>query len=196
MKLSEKCRSGRERVRVVFQRPSGRGGKTPHTFSNDERVAAKGNGDVVVPAWEAPSLEVVDAELALQVLVDTLGPPSLHDDPDEFPLVDVLGQGRKEVVGRLLLAVAPLNEEPLGIGLGIDACRCDSPKREARGEVLFGPFPPGAAPEAVAGLYSQREVANVHRVAPETGLRVSDPNARLGVDTDGVLEAQAAQGLA
>ncbi len=39
-KLSAKWRSGRERLRVVFQRPSGRGGKMPHTFGNDERVAA------------------------------------------------------------------------------------------------------------------------------------------------------------
>jgi hypothetical protein len=72
MKLSAKCRSGRERLRVVAQRPSGRGGKTPHAFSDDERVAAEGDGDVVVPAGEASSFEVVEPDLALQVFVDTL----------------------------------------------------------------------------------------------------------------------------
>ncbi len=64
MKLSAKCLSGLELVRVVFHRPSGRGGETPHAFSDDERVAAEGNGDVVVPAGEAPAFEVVEPELS------------------------------------------------------------------------------------------------------------------------------------
>jgi hypothetical protein len=40
MKLSGKCRSGREGVRVARSLPGGRGGKMPRTFGNDERVAA------------------------------------------------------------------------------------------------------------------------------------------------------------
>jgi hypothetical protein len=49
MKLSEKCRSGRERLRLVSHRPSGRGGNTLQAFGHDERVAAEGDGDVMVP---------------------------------------------------------------------------------------------------------------------------------------------------
>src|SRR6266536_776561 len=148
MKLSAKCRSGREVLRVVAQRPSGRGGKTLHAFGDDERVAAEGDGDVVVPAREASSFEVVEAELALQILVDTLGAPSLHDEPDELSLGDGLGQRREEVVGRLLLAVAPLDEEPLGLALRIDSGRRHSPESEAGGKILLGSFPTGAAAEA------------------------------------------------
>jgi hypothetical protein len=33
---------------------------------------------------------VVDAEFALQVLVDTLRAPSLHYDPDELPLIELV----------------------------------------------------------------------------------------------------------
>src|SRR5262245_47275055 len=47
---SSKWRSGRAVERVVFFLPSGRGGKMPRTFGNDERVAAEDDGDMVMPA--------------------------------------------------------------------------------------------------------------------------------------------------
>jgi hypothetical protein len=40
MKLSSKCRSGRDGVRVARSFPGGRGGEMPRTFGDDERVAA------------------------------------------------------------------------------------------------------------------------------------------------------------
>jgi hypothetical protein len=58
MKLSWKCRSGRELLRDVFQRFSGRGGEMPHTFSDDERVAAEDDGDVVVPAGKSSAFVI------------------------------------------------------------------------------------------------------------------------------------------
>lgn len=54
-------------------------GKTPHAFRDEERVAAEDNGDVVVPAGESTPLVVVETELALEILVDPLGPPALLD---------------------------------------------------------------------------------------------------------------------
>src|SRR5262245_60564877 len=83
MKESGKCRSGRERLRVGTSLPSIRGGKTPHAFSDDEREAAEHDGNVVVPAWEAPSLVVVQAELAFDVLVHALGAVALFDQPHQ-----------------------------------------------------------------------------------------------------------------
>ena len=57
----------------------------PHALGDDERPAAEGDTDVVVPAGEAPAFEVVEPKLSLQVFVETLGPPALHDEPDELP---------------------------------------------------------------------------------------------------------------
>ena len=84
MKLSWKCRSGRDRERVVFHRPSSRGGEMPHTFSDDERVAAKNDGNVVVPSLESSAFVMVQAKFALEILVCTLGSPTLHDEPHEL----------------------------------------------------------------------------------------------------------------
>ncbi len=193
MKLSGKCRSGRERLRVVSQRPSGRGEITLHAFGDDERVAAEGDGDVVVPAAETPSFEVVEAELALQVLVDALGAPALHDDADELSLGDVFGQGREEVVSGLLLAVAPLDEEPLGVALRVGAGRRDSPEGEAGGKILFCPFFSGAAAEAAPLFDPQRQVPHAHRVASAARLRIEQANDRFGIDTDSVVETEFAQ---
>src|SRR5207253_11219596 len=67
MNESGKWRSGRDRLRVATSRPSVRGGKTPHAFSDDEREAAEHDGDVVVPTGEAPPFVVVESELAFQV---------------------------------------------------------------------------------------------------------------------------------
>jgi hypothetical protein len=86
MKLSWKWRSGREELRVGLSLPSGRGGKTPHTFGNDERVAAESDRDVVVPGREVAAFVVVQAEFALEVLVDALGSPALHHQADELLL--------------------------------------------------------------------------------------------------------------
>ncbi len=88
----------------------------PHAFTDDERVAAEGDGNVVVPAWEASSLKVVETEFALEVLVDALGPPPLHHGADELPLRRSLGESREKVVGGFGLAVAPLDEQPLRVG--------------------------------------------------------------------------------
>jgi hypothetical protein len=45
-----KCRSGRAHDRLGLILPSGRGGKMPHSFTYDERVAAKNDGDVMYPS--------------------------------------------------------------------------------------------------------------------------------------------------
>ncbi len=73
MKLSWKWRSGREELRVGVSRPSGRGGETPHPFSNDERVAAQGDRDVMVPAREAAAFVVVQPEFTLEPTLFVIG---------------------------------------------------------------------------------------------------------------------------
>src|SRR4051794_4158428 len=151
MKLSWKWRSGRERLRVGFIRPSGRGGEMPHAFGDDERVAAKGYRDVVVPTRKATALVVVDPELSLQVLVDALGSPALHDEADELLPGDAVRHGDEEVVGRLWRALAPLDEKPEGLLLALGHSRGDNATHgEARPEVLTGAAAPGATSKAPA----------------------------------------------
>src|SRR5438445_367100 len=81
MKESSKWRSGRDSERTVAFLPSGRGGKTPHTFGDDERVAADRDGYMMMPAGEASAFEVVEPELALHVLVHSFRFPSLLNLP-------------------------------------------------------------------------------------------------------------------
>jgi hypothetical protein len=84
MNESWKWRSGRELERQQsFCGPSGRGGKTLRTFSDDERVAAEHDGDVVVPVGESSTFVVVEAELALEILVGALDAPAFLDRSEE-----------------------------------------------------------------------------------------------------------------
>src|SRR5256885_13169432 len=99
-KLSAKWRSGRERLRVDFQRPSGRGGKMPHTFGNDERVAAQNDRDVMVPARKPPAFVVIESEFVLEILVRALDAPALHHAPHQLLLRRSSRQGAEEAVGR------------------------------------------------------------------------------------------------
>nr|WP_157758912.1 hypothetical protein [Cystobacter fuscus] len=92
----------------------------PHAFGDDERVAAKGDGDVVVPTREAAALVVVEPELSLQILVDTLGSPALHDEANELLLCHAARHGDKEVVGWIGLFLAPLDEQPEGFLLPLE----------------------------------------------------------------------------
>src|SRR5271170_7824185 len=103
MNESWKWRSGRERERVGLRSPSGRGGKAPHSFGNDERVAAECDGDVVVPAREAAPLEVIEAQLALEILVQSLGAVPGFDDAHEPLARDAARQRREEILRRLRL---------------------------------------------------------------------------------------------
>jgi hypothetical protein len=88
----------------------------PHAFGDDERVAAKSHGDVVVPTGKATALVAVEPEFSLQ---------ALHDEADELLLCRTARYGDEEVVGRLRLALAPLNEKPEGLllALGYKAAR-------------------------------------------------------------------------
>jgi hypothetical protein len=111
----------------------------PHAFGDDERVAAQSHGVMVVPARKAAAFIVVEAEFALQVLVDSLGPPTLHDKADELLLCHPVRQRDEEVVGRLWLAVAPLDEKPERLLLTLrHSGRDNATQGEARPEGLLG----------------------------------------------------------
>ena len=50
----------------------------PHTFGDDERVAAQDDGDVMVPAGEPPAFIVIESKLVLEILIGALDAPTLH----------------------------------------------------------------------------------------------------------------------
>ena len=77
MKESAKWRSGRDRERTVVTRPGGRGGKSADALSDHEGVAAQDDGNVMMPAREGPTFEMIEPELALEVLVHALSSPAL-----------------------------------------------------------------------------------------------------------------------
>src|ERR1700685_1705552 len=68
MKESAKWRSGRAADRVKGTFAFRRGGKSAGWFRADEGIAPQGDRDVVVPPWKRATLEVVEPELALEVL--------------------------------------------------------------------------------------------------------------------------------
>src|SRR5882724_9396681 len=117
MNESAKWRSGRDSDRVVWCLPSGRGGKTPREFGGDEGVAGEDYRDVMVPAWPAPSLEVVEAEFAFEVLVGPLGAIALFDCTNECAARDRSGQARQVELCRRLFTVRPFDDEPKGFSL-------------------------------------------------------------------------------
>src|SRR5262245_38046710 len=112
MKESTKCRSGRAAERCVAIRPSFRGGKVPRTLTDDERVAAEDDRDVVIPSGEGAAFEVIEPELSLEVFVGALGSPALLHQAHDPLLAHASRQRGEHEVRRSLLALGPLDHEP------------------------------------------------------------------------------------
>ena len=89
----------------------------PSSLGNDECVASQDDRYVMVPASEASTFEVIEAELTLEVLVGAFGSPSLFDVPDELFSRHVFRAGDEIEFGRLFLAVLPLHQEPQDVSL-------------------------------------------------------------------------------
>ena len=65
-------------------RPGGRGGKRSHAFGDHEGITAECDGYMVVPAAESTPLEVVEAELPFQLLVDLFGAIAFLEQPNDL----------------------------------------------------------------------------------------------------------------
>ncbi|WP_395854275.1 hypothetical protein [Cystobacter fuscus] len=160
--------------------PLGPRGKMPHAFGDDERVAAKSHGDVVVPTGKATALVVVEPEFSLQVLIDALGSPALHDEADELLLGRTARYGDEEVVGWLRLALAPLNEKPEGLLLALGhSGGDDATQGKARPEFLTGAAAPGTASKAPTLVDARSHVLDAHRLAVRAPLVVEEGDSCL-----------------
>src|SRR6266702_7692273 len=193
IKESGKCRSGRERLRVATSRPSIRGGKTPHAFSDDEREAAEHDGDVVMPAGKAPSFVMVEAELAFQVLVDALRAIAFFHQANQFLLAYSRRQRRKRVLGRLALVVRPFDEEPQVFAVGgipaIVVLGNDAQPGEARPERAARAVAPHDATKLLAPQL-QGKLLDAERRAAPASQAVDAPHLGGGMNTDGVVEVE------
>ena len=67
---------------------------------------------MVMPASEATSLEVIQAKLAFEVLVDALGAPALLDGSNQVFHGDLPRQRCEVVLGRRRFTVGPLRDQP------------------------------------------------------------------------------------
>src|SRR5262245_59808231 len=188
MKESSKCRSGRVSDRTVSTRPRGLGGKMSRAFSGDEGVAAQGDRDVVMPAAERSSLEVVEPQLALHVLVHALGAPALFEKIDDVRAWQVGRHGREMKAPRLGLVVTPLADEPHVLALrwigAVVMRRHDALEREARGELPLAAF----APRVPAKALRHRDIAGADRIAVPSAERVEAPEGQRRRDADTVVE--------
>ena len=198
MNESTKCRSGREVERVGFSFPSRRGGKTPHTLGNDERVAAKYDGDVVMPAWKGAPLEVVEAELSLEFLVGSLGSPSFLKDAHDLLLRHASRKTCKGKLRRPGFALGPLHDEPQGFAIArvaaVVVSHLHSPKRKARGEFAAWAYPPRDSSE---GAVAERdgEFLGWDGVATTTINFVQQPDFHGRRDRDAYVQAEHSHGI-
>src|SRR5271156_4156776 len=154
MKESSKWRSCRAVERIARTRPSARGGKMPQALAGDERIAAEDDGDVVMPAAKGASLVVIEAELALEVFVDALGAPALLGDAHELLSTGRLAQPRECVVSRRLLAVRPLDQEP--VEPAIRVARVHLEHGEARPQRAATSLLPCGRTERAAGEFARQ----------------------------------------
>ena len=193
MNESWKWRSGRERERQSFCGPSGRGGKTLRTFSDDERVAAEHDGDVVMPAGKSSTFVVVQAELALEILVGALDAPAIFYRSYESAQRGLARQRREIELRGCGLTVGPFDDEPDILALGRDDAVImegnDAQAGEARTQRLLGANTPGAATEGFAWQL-RCDISDGEGVTRAALDGVQAPNLERAIDRNGVVEIE------
>src|SRR5512147_1277095 len=117
-----KWRSGREGERLGWAGPldwEARWKAVAGPLGHDEGVAAQHDGNVMMPALKASAFEVVEPQLPFHFLVRFLGSVALLEQTDD-PLLRHLAvhtQRRQGEVRGRLLAVAPLDDQPLRLAV-------------------------------------------------------------------------------
>src|SRR6202165_6166563 len=81
-------------------------------FGDQEAVGCDAHGGVVVEAAPSSPFEVAEPHLLLEILVVALDAPAHHGDVDETIERDASRQRREPILGRCLLAVRPLDQQP------------------------------------------------------------------------------------
>src|SRR5215208_866175 len=97
------------------KRPELRGGSrggNSHPFGDQEAIGRHAQTGMVVEAAPAAALVVPKPEFLLELLIVSLNAPPELGEFDHAREANVLWQGREPVLGGLLLALRPLDQEP------------------------------------------------------------------------------------
>src|SRR5260221_6196462 len=105
----------------------------------------------MMPPFEAATFEVIESELALQLLVNALGLPTLFDRANDLLRGHAMSERREIELRRFCIVFEPFDDEPdrlpLRDGHVVVVCGLHATKREARRESLFGAGAPRHAPK-------------------------------------------------
>src|SRR5665647_1036763 len=82
-------------------------------LGDQESVGHDTQRGVVVEAAPSSPLEMPKPDLLLELLIVTVDPPAKLGEVDQTAECDVFGKCREPVFGRLVLALRPLDQQPL-----------------------------------------------------------------------------------
>ena len=173
----------------------------PHTFGNDERVAAKDDRDVMVPARKSPAFVVVESEFVFEILIRAFDSPALHHSSYELLLRRSSGQRAEETVRWFVLVVAPFDQQPhrltlVDAALGVVVRGDDTAKREPRRKVLLGARPPGTSSKSALPIDAVGEVDDAYDLVASAAELVEHHDNRSRINRNAVVQTHLANGLA
>src|SRR4029077_19481121 len=110
-----------------------------------ESVGRDAQRGVMVEATPSAAFKMPEPDLLLEFLIITLNAPTQLGGVNQIAQRNVSRQGRERVLGRFLLALGPLDQQPfLGRFLGTVVARCNMNTHtcKPRGQPFIGAFPP------------------------------------------------------
>src|SRR5260370_15546619 len=139
---------------------------------------------MMVEATPPAPFVMAEPDLLLELLIIALDAPPQLGGVDQIAERDVTRQGREPVLGRRILALGPLDQQPL---LGrfswtfMARCHVNAHRCKPRGQPLIGAFPPfdGAPRSRPQGKREVLDPGTIGRVAAPFLRRPAGPHARL-----------------
>src|SRR4051812_44878738 len=171
----------------------------PHAFGHNERVAAEHNRHVMMPSGVQAAFKMVEAELAFEVFVGTLGSPALFEKSNDLLFAQPPRKAGEYELAGFRLILKPLHHEPDTLALirllGFFPSGNHAAKAEARGHLCFRPLSPG---ESTKGACAQLpcKAVDTNGIAMSHTRCVQQPHTRIGVHGDCVVETKFARGRA
>src|SRR5580693_6719840 len=162
-------------------------GEMPQAFAEDEGIAAEDDGDVVMPAAEGRAFVVIQSKLALEILIHALGAPAFLGDPDELLAARRFAHPRERVVRRGLLALGPLDQEPVLTAVDVASVHLDH--GESRQQSAAASLPPRGWTERTAWEPASERFDGHRRGRGARGFGHARDDRR-GIHAHGVVEVE------